>query len=82
MRYTKIALLTFGLGLLLGLLVIAAEIKSLGRVASALMALGIAAIPIGIIADLRGAVRIRPRIARRRARPDPRRPRRSGSLKR
>jgi hypothetical protein len=55
MRYTKMALLAFGLGLLLGLLVIAAEIKALQRFASGLMALGIAAIPLGIIADLRRA---------------------------
>ena len=51
MRYTKMALLAFGLGLLLGLVVIAAEIKALERFASGLMALGIAAIPFGIIAD-------------------------------
>ena len=56
MRYTKTALLAFGCGLLLGLVVIAAEIKSLERVASGLMALGIAAIPIGILADWRRAM--------------------------
>jgi hypothetical protein len=53
MRYTKLALLAFGCGLLLGLVVIAAEIKSLERVASALMALGIAGIPVGMVADWR-----------------------------
>ena len=57
MRCTKTALLAFGFGLLLGLVVIAAEIKSLERVASALMALGIAGIPIGMVADWRRAVR-------------------------
>jgi len=57
MRYAKTALLAFGFGLLLGLVVIAAEIKSLERVASALMALGIAGIPIGMVADWRRAVR-------------------------
>jgi xanthosine utilization system XapX-like protein len=57
MRYTKTALLAFGCGLLLGLVVIAAEIKSLERLASALMALGIAGIPIGMVADWRRAVR-------------------------
>ncbi len=57
MRYTKTALLAFGCGLLLGLVVLAAEIKSLERVASALMALGIAGIPIGMVADWRRAVR-------------------------
>jgi hypothetical protein len=51
MRLTKIALLVFGLGLLLGLVVVAAEIRALERVASGLMALGIAAIPFGMIAD-------------------------------
>ena len=57
MRYTKTALLAFGCGLLLGLVVLAAEIKSLERVASGLMALGIAAIPVGMVADWRRAIR-------------------------
>jgi hypothetical protein len=57
MRYTKTALLVFGCGLLLGLVVIAGEIKSLQRVASGLMALGIAAIPVGMAVDWRCAVR-------------------------
>ena len=51
MRYAKMALLAFGLGLLLGLVVIVAEIKALERFASGLMALGIAAIPFGVVAD-------------------------------
>ncbi len=51
MRYTKLALLAFGVGLLLGLVVIVAEIKALERFASGLMALGIAAIPFGVVAD-------------------------------
>ena len=67
MRYTKVALLAFGLGLLLGLVVIAAEIKALERFASGLMALGIAAIPFAIIADLRRAARAWLRKPRRRA---------------
>jgi hypothetical protein len=58
MRYTKIALLAFGFGLLLGLVVIGAEIKSLARVASGLMAVGIAAIPVGMVADWRRAINI------------------------
>jgi xanthosine utilization system XapX-like protein len=57
MRYTKAALLAFGCGLLLGLVDMAAEIKSLERVASALMALGIVGIPIGMVADWRRAIR-------------------------
>jgi hypothetical protein len=67
MRYTKMALLAFGLGLLLGLVVIAAEIKALERFASGLMALGIAAIPFGILADWRRAARARLHHPRRRA---------------
>ena len=67
MRYTKMALLAFGLGLLLGLVVIAAEIKTLQRFASGLMALGVAAIPLGIIADLRRAAGAWLRKPRRRA---------------
>ena len=57
MRYTKIALLAFGIGLLLGLVVLGAEIKSLEHVASGLMALGIAAIPFGMVADWRRAIK-------------------------
>ncbi len=57
MRYTNTALLVFGCGLLLGLVVIAAEIKSFERVASGLMALGIAGIPVGMVADWRRAIK-------------------------
>jgi hypothetical protein len=57
MRYTKIALLTFGAGLVLGLVVVVIEIDPLDRVASALMALGLAAIPAGMIVDWRLATR-------------------------
>jgi hypothetical protein len=67
MRYAKMALLAFGLGLLLGLVVIVAEIKALERFASGLMALGIAAIPFGIIADWWRSVRARLRKPKRRA---------------
>jgi len=89
MRYTKIALLAFGFGLLLGLVVLGAEIKSLERVASGLMALGIAAIPIGMVADWRRAIKTargvpRPGVktaARRNSR-TARRPRKSASPKR
>jgi hypothetical protein len=68
MRYTKAALLTFGCGLLLGLVVLAAEIKSLERIASALIALGIAAIPVGMVADWRRAIRAAAAGPKRRAR--------------
>jgi hypothetical protein len=67
MRYTKTALLAFGFGLLLGLVVLGAEIKSLARVASGLMALGIAAIPVGMVADWRRATKTARGTPRRRA---------------
>jgi hypothetical protein len=86
MRYTKTALLVFGCGLLLGLVVIAGEIKSLQRVASSLMALGIAAVPVGMAVDWRCAVRgAAPRGAKiptRRSPQTARRSRRSPSAKR
>ncbi len=89
MRYTKIALLAFGFGLLLGLVVLGGEIKSLARLASGLMALGIAAIPVGMVADWRRAIRTargtpRPsaKTAARRASRTARRPRKSASSKR
>jgi hypothetical protein len=89
MRYTKIALLAFGLGLLLGLVVVAVEIKWLERVASGLMALGIAAIPVGIIVDWRRTMKaVRPALGRRtgtpgrRAAAPARRPRKSPPRKR
>jgi len=89
MRYTKIALLAFGFGLLLGLVVLGAEIKSLERVASGLMALAIAAIPVGMAADWRRAIKTArgtPRrgvkTAARRASSTARRPRKSAPSKR
>jgi hypothetical protein len=88
MRYTKAALLVFGCGLLLGLAVIAGEVKSLQRLASGLMALGIACIPVGMVADWRRAVRgttgTSPgaKIPARRSPHTGRRPRRSSSAKR
>ena len=66
MHYTKIALLMFGAGLVLALVVIAAELDGLERVASAAMALGIAAIPIGMAIDWRRATRAPKRAVRRR----------------
>jgi hypothetical protein len=73
MRYTKIALLTFGAGLVLALVVVAAEMQGLERVASAAMALGIAAIPIGIAVDWRRATRVPKGRTRRRSKPRTRR---------
>ena len=69
MRYTKTALLTFGFGLLLGMAVVAAEIKPLERLASGAMALGIAAVPIGMAVDWRLATRAARRPPRRRGKP-------------
>jgi xanthosine utilization system XapX-like protein len=57
MHYTKIALLTFGAGLVLGLIVVVAEIDALARLASGLMALGIVGIPFGMVFDWRRATR-------------------------
>ena len=89
MRYTKTALLAFGCGLLLGLVVLGAEIKSLERVASGLMALGIAAIPVGMVADWRRAIKIARGTPRRGVKTAParassaaRRPRKSAARKR
>ena len=53
MRFTKLALLIFGAGLLLGLVVVVAEIEVLARGASFLMAFGIVALPIAALIDWR-----------------------------
>jgi len=53
LRYSKLALLLFGAGMLLGLIVVAGEIGWLGRTASAAMAFGIVALPVGLVVDLR-----------------------------
>jgi hypothetical protein len=66
MRYTKIALLTFGAGLVLALVMIATETQGFERIASAAMAFGIAAIPIGMAVDWRRATRAPKRAVRRR----------------
>ena len=69
MRYTKAALLTFGAGLVLALVMVATETQGLDRIASAAMALGIAAIPIGMAIDWRRATRAPRRTVRRRGKP-------------
>ena len=71
MRYTKIALLTFGAGLVLALVVVATETQGLERVASAAMAFGIVGIPIGMAVDWR--------LATRAPRPTSRRPSKAGT---
>jgi hypothetical protein len=53
LRWTKIALLGFGAGGLLGLAVVSVPLPRLARAASAAMALGIAALPVALVADWR-----------------------------
>jgi hypothetical protein len=53
LRYSKSALLVFGAGLVIGLVVVAAEVPVLARVASLAMAAGIVALPFTLIADWR-----------------------------
>jgi Cu/Ag efflux pump CusA len=74
MRYTKIALLVFGLGLVIGFALIVAEVPSFGLIGSAIMALGLIGLPIGLIAD--GRVAFVQRILSRFSRPKPAMPRR------
>ncbi|MGA8380064.1 MAG: hypothetical protein WB710_02925 [Stellaceae bacterium] len=74
MRYTKIALLTFGAGLVLGLVVVVIELDWLDRVASSLMALGLMAIPLGMIVDWRLAMKPPRRPAKSRGTNRPPRP--------
>jgi hypothetical protein len=51
LRYSKLALLMFGAGLVLGLVVVSVRLPGLARIASLAMALGIAALPVALIAD-------------------------------
>ena len=74
MRYTKIALLIFGAGLVLGLVVVVIEFDWLDRVASSLMALGLMAVPLGMIVDWRLAMKPPRRPAKARGRSRPPRP--------
>ena len=66
MRYTKLALLTFGVGLVLALVAVAIDIVQMQRMASIAMALGIAAIPIGMAVDWRLATQASRPTSRRR----------------
>ena len=54
MRYTKTALLIFGLGLMLGFVIVVGEFARLERVASAVMALGLVLLPVALFANGRG----------------------------
>jgi len=51
MHYSKRTLLLFGAGLLLGLVVVSANLGWLGRVASMWMFAGIALLPVALVAD-------------------------------
>jgi len=59
MRYTKAALLVFGLGLMIGFVVVVGEFPQWERAASFVMALGLALLPLGLFADSRGIVVLR-----------------------
>jgi hypothetical protein len=70
LRYTKLALLIFGAGLLLGLAAVVGPIRLVGPLASGLMAAGILGIPLGLVLDWRRAAKtLRQRPPRRRKRP-------------
>jgi len=66
LRHTKAALLVFGAGAVLGLVVVSVKLPGLARVASAAMALGIAALPFALVADWLRRARSRPPAPRRR----------------
>ena len=59
MRYTKTALLVFGLGLVTGFVVVVGEFSEWERLASAVMALGLVLVPVGLFADGHGMAAIR-----------------------
>jgi hypothetical protein len=54
MRYTKIALLIFGLGLVSGFVIVVGEFARFERVAAAVMAVGLVLLPVALFADGRG----------------------------
>ena len=51
MRYSGWALLLFGAGLMLGLVVVSADLAGLARIASVWMFAGIALLPLGLATD-------------------------------
>ena len=87
-RYAKAGLLAFGFGLLLGLAALAGEVKPLERIASGLMAFGIAGIPLGMVVDwwratkAANATRSGAKTARRQGSRKARRPRKAAIRKR
>jgi hypothetical protein len=74
LRYTRYALLVFGLGLISGFVAVVGEIPRLELPSSAAMALGLVAVPVGLFADGHGFALLRwiaDRLSRRN-RPKPR----------
>jgi hypothetical protein len=71
LRYTRLALLVFGLGLIAGFVAVVGEIPQLEKPASVIMALGLIAVPITLFADGHGFTALRWLAARwpRRSRP-------------
>ncbi|MGE0257113.1 MAG: hypothetical protein AB7H71_16490 [Alphaproteobacteria bacterium] len=59
LRYTKAALLLFGLGLVTGLVVVVGEFSEWDYVTSSIMALGLVLLPLGLFADGRGIAALR-----------------------
>jgi hypothetical protein len=59
LRYTKAALLIFGLGLVTGLVVVVGELSEWEYLASFMMALGLVLLPLGLFADGRGIAALR-----------------------
>ena len=59
LRYTKAALLIFGLGLVTGLVVVIGEFSEWEYLASSIMALGLVLLPLGLFADGRGIAALR-----------------------
>ncbi len=76
LRYTKAALLIFGLGLMIGFVVVVGEFSQWEYLASFVMALGLVLLPLGLFADGRGIAALR-WVARRLSR-GKRRPKRGG----
>jgi hypothetical protein len=76
LRYTKAALLIFGLGLVIGFVVVVGEFSNWEYLASFVMALGLVLLPLGLFADGRGIAALR-WVARRLSR-GKRRPKRGG----
>jgi len=59
MRYTKAALLIFGLGLAIGFVVVVGEFPEWEYLASFVMALGLVSLPLCLFADGRGIAVLR-----------------------